>query len=263
MAPAVFVPKKSGELRICIDYRQLNKQTVRDAYLLPLPDEVQDCLAGSSVFTTLDLQSGYWQLPVAPDEQAKTAFCPGPGMGLYQYHHMPFGLTGAPGSFQRLMDCVLQGLSFATTYIDDVLIFSPTPEQHVHHLKQVFQHLQEADLTLRGAKCQIGMSKVCYLGHIFDGDGMHPDPSKIKCVQDWPIPTTATMVKQFLGLASYYRQYIEKFADIAAPLHNLIKKDVPFSWNPGLFSVERQVDTGTNPSVSSIYCRCTSILTSN
>ena len=130
------------------------------------------------------------------------------------------------------MDCVLRGLSFATTYIDDVLVFSPTPEQHVYHLEQVFQRLQEAGLTLRGVKCQIGMSKVCYLGHIFDGDGMHPDPSKIKCVQDWPIPTTATMVKQFLGLASYYRRYIEKLADIAAPLHNLTKKDVPFSWNP-------------------------------
>ena len=113
-----------------------------------------------------------------------------------------------------------------------MLIFSPTPEQHVYHLEQVLQRLQEAGLTLCGAKCQIGMSKVCYLGHIFDSDGMHPDPSKIKCVQDWPIPTTATMVKQFLGLASYYRRYIEKFADIAAPLHNLTKKDVPFSWNP-------------------------------
>ena len=234
MAPAVFVPKKSGELRICIDYIQLNKQTVRDAYPLPLPDEVQDHLAGSSVFTTLDLQSGYWQLPVAPKDQAKTAFCPGPGMGLYQFHRMPFGLTGAgaPGSFQGLMDCVLRGLSFATTYIDNVLIYFPTLEQHIHHLEQVFQCLQEAGLTLCGAKCQIGMSRVCYLGHIFDSNGMHPDPSKINCVRYWPIPTTATMVKQFLGLASYYRRYIVKFADVAAPLHNLTKKDVPFSLNP-------------------------------
>ena len=155
MAPAVFVPKKSGELRICMDYRQLNKQTVRDAYPLLLPDEVQDRLAGSSVFTSLDLQSEYWQLPVAPEDQAKTAFCPGPGMGLYQFHRMPFGLTGTPESFQRLMDCVLRGLSFATTYIDDVLIYSPTLEQHVYHLEQVFQRLQEAGLTLHGTKCQI------------------------------------------------------------------------------------------------------------
>ena len=150
-------------------------------------------------------------------------------MGLYQFHCMPFGLTGTPGSFQRLMDCVLQGLSFATTYIDDVLIYSPTLEQHVYHLGQVFQRLQEAGLTLHGAKCQIGMSRVCYLGHIFNSNDMHPDPSKINCVHDWAIPTT---IKQFLGLASYYQRYIAKFADIAAPLNNLTKKGVPFSWNP-------------------------------
>ena len=164
MTPAVFVPKKSSELHICIDYRQLNKQTVRDAYPLPLPDEVQDRFAGSTVFTTLDLQSGYWQLPLAPEDQAKTAFCPGPGMGLYQFRRMPFGLTGAPGSFQRLMDSVLRDLPFATTYIDDVLVFSQTEEQDVHHLQQVFQRLQGAGLTFRGSKCHIGVSKVCYLG---------------------------------------------------------------------------------------------------
>ena len=101
MAPAVFVPKKSGEVRICIDYRELNKQTVKDAYPLPLADEVQDRLSNSSVFSTLDLQNGYWQLPVHPDDIEKTAFSPGPGMGLYQFNRMPFGLTGAPGLFQR------------------------------------------------------------------------------------------------------------------------------------------------------------------
>ena len=104
MAPAVFVPKKSGEIRLCIDYRELNKRTVKDAYPLPLVDEVQDRLSGCSVFSTLDLQCGYWQLPVNPADIQKTAFCPGPGMGLYQFKRMPFGLTGAPGSFQCLMD---------------------------------------------------------------------------------------------------------------------------------------------------------------
>ena len=129
------------------------------------------------------------------------------------------------------MDSVLRDLPFATTYIDDVLVFSQTEEQHVHHLQQVFQRLQGAGLTLRGSKCHIGVSKVCYLGHIFDYNGMHPDPCKVSCVQDWPTPTNATTLKQFLGLASYYRRYVEKFADIAAPLHNLTKKDVSFSWS--------------------------------
>ena len=230
MAPAVFVPKKSGGLRICIDYRELNKQTTKDAYPLPLPDEVQDRLAGSTIFSTLDLQSGYWQLPVRQEDQEKTAFCPGPGMGLYQFCHMPFGLTGAPSSFQRLMDSVFHGLSFVTTYIDDVLIHSTSEKQHKEHLETVFQRLTEAGLTLRGRKCQIGTSQVCYLGHIFTGTGMQPDPKKVSSVQDWPTPTDVTTLRQFIGLASYYRRYIKQFAEIATPLHNLTQKNVPFVW---------------------------------
>ena len=116
MAPAVFVPKKSGEIRMCVDYRELNKRSCRDAYPLPLPDDVQDRLAGSTIFSTLDLHSGYWQLPVHPEDYHKTAFCPGPGMGLYHFRRMPFGLSGAPSSFQRLMDTVLH----FSPYIDDI-----------------------------------------------------------------------------------------------------------------------------------------------
>ena len=121
MSPTVFVPKKSGELRIYVDYRSLNKQTAKDSYPLPLPDGVQDRLNNAAVFSTLDLHSGYWQLPVAEADQPKTAFCPGPGMGLYQFCRMPFRLSGAPASFQRLMDSVLRGLPFASTYLDDIL----------------------------------------------------------------------------------------------------------------------------------------------
>ena len=118
---------------------------------------------------------------------------------------MPFDLTGAPGSFQHLMDSILRGLPFSTTYIDDVLIFSPTLEQHVEHLQQVFSCLQDAGLTLRENRCHIKVSRVCYLGHIFDGNGMHPDPCKVSSVQEWPTPTNAMKLKQFLGLASYYQ----------------------------------------------------------
>jgi len=141
MAPAVFASNKSGELHTCIDYHHLNKQAVKDAFLLPLPDEVQHRLAGCTVFTTLGLHSRYWQLPVAPHYQLKTAFCPGPGMGLYQFYCMPLGLTGAPGSFQLLTDSVTRGLPFFMTYLDDLLIYAPTSQAHAKHLGQVFQCL--------------------------------------------------------------------------------------------------------------------------
>ena len=230
MAPAVFVLKKSGDLRLCIDYRELNKKTKKDAYPLPLPDEVQDRLAGSTIFSTLDLQSGYWQLPVSPTDREKTAFCPGPGMGLFEFCRMPFGLSGAPSSFQRLMDKVLRGLPFVTIYLDDILVHSESPGRHKQHLQMVFERLTAAGLTLRGKKCHIGLGEVSYLGHIFSGSGMAPDPQKVQAVTAWPVPTDVSAVRQFLGLASYYRRYIPRFADIASPLNVLTKKGNAFQW---------------------------------
>lgn len=231
MAPAVFVRKKTGELRLCVDYRELNKKTKKDAYPLPLPDEVQDRLAGAKIFTTLDLQCGYWQMPVNPTDCEKTAFCPGPGMGLFQFRRMPFGLTGAPSSFQRLMHQIFRGLSFVTTYIDDVLVHSSNEREHIDHLTQVFERLRKAGLTLRGRKCHVALSQVKYLGHIFSASGMSPDKEKLKTVQEWPVSTNVTEVRQFLGLASYYRRYIHQFANIAKPLNTLTQKKVQFNWS--------------------------------
>ena len=209
MAPTVFVPKKSGELRICVDYRALNKQSVRDSYPLPLPDEIQDRLTNATVFSTLDLQSGYWQLPIAESDQPKTAFCPGPGMGLYQFCRMPFGLSGAPASFQRLMDSVLRGLPFASTYLDDILVYSPNMESHRDHLRQVFRCLQKAGLTLRGRKCCIGVPKVCYLGNLFS-KWNSTRPFQSTCC------TRVANTSRCNHSSSYYRRYVQKFADIAA-----------------------------------------------
>uniref|UniRef100_A0A5S6R5C9 Reverse transcriptase domain-containing protein n=1 Tax=Trichuris muris TaxID=70415 RepID=A0A5S6R5C9_TRIMR len=166
LAPAVFTRKKSGELRFCVDYRQLNKRTIKDAYPLPLPDEVQHRLGGATVLSTLDLNSRFWQLPIHPDDRHKTAFCQGPGFGLCEFCRMPFGLCGGPSSsFQRLMDTVLRGLPFAVVYLDDVLIFSENRGLYCVHLKQVFHRCQTAGLTLRGS--------------------MSVDPLKIAVVANW------------------------------------------------------------------------------
>ena len=163
-------------------------------------------MTGSAIFSKLDLQSGYWQVPVDAEDLAKTAYSPGPGMGLFQFRRMPFGLCGAPSTFQRLMNTVMRGLSFVTTYIDDVLIHSPNEEAHKQHLNEAFKRLRQSGLTLRGSKCQIGVTQVSYLGHIFSAAGMAPDNSKVQAVQNWPRPNDVSAVKQFLGLASYYRR---------------------------------------------------------
>ena len=139
LAPAVYTRKKTGEIRLCVDYREANKRARKDAYPLPLIDEVQDRLSGATVFSKLDLQCGYWQVPVDPKDQEKTAFSPGPVMGLFQFTRMPFGLCGAPSTFQRLMDVVMRGLPFVTTNINDVLIHSANEEMHKSHLEQAFQ----------------------------------------------------------------------------------------------------------------------------
>ena len=230
LAPAVYTRKKTGEIRLCVDYREVNKRTRKDAYPLPLINEVQDRLAEATIFSKLDLQCGYWQIPVDPKDQEKTAFSPGPGMGLFQFTRMPFGLCGAPSTFQRLMDLVMRGLPFVTTYLEDVLIHSANEELHKSHLQQTFQRLREAGLTLRGSKCEIGMNQVTYLGHTFTREGMAPDGSKVDAVVNWPQPRDEAEVRRFLGLASYYRKYIDKFADIAAPLHQLTQKDALFQW---------------------------------
>ncbi|KRX31250.1 Transposon Ty3-G Gag-Pol polyprotein, partial [Trichinella murrelli] len=135
MAPAVYTPKKSGEVRICVDYRELNKKTRKDAYPLPLPDDIFDKVRGAAVFSTLDMQSGFWQIPVNMNDKEKTAFSPGPGMGLFQFTRMPFGLTGAPSTFQRAMDSLLKDLPFAVAYLDDIIIFSPDSTTHGTHLE--------------------------------------------------------------------------------------------------------------------------------
>ena len=247
-SPIVIVPKKSepGEpprRRMCVDYRVLNSllPPVNKAHskakgiltLVPLPkiDEIYAQLKGSKVYSAIDMRSGYFHLGLSNDAKPKTAFVPGgPHGAKYEFNRCPFGLSQAPAYFQRLVHEVLKGITFAFGYLDDILIFSPDNKTHLEHLEVVFQRLKEADLKLKASKCNFFKKHIQYLGHLVSGEGIEPLPEKLEAVRKMPPPTTPKEVRQFLGLVGYYRKFVPKFADIARPLTNLTKLDIPYEW---------------------------------
>ena len=247
-SPIVIVPKKSepGEpprRRMCVDYRVLNSllPPVNKAHskakgiltLVPLPkiDEIYAQLKGSKVYSAIDMRSGYFHLGLSEEAKPKTAFVPGgPHGAKYEFNRCPFGLSQAPAYFQRLVHEVLKGITFAFGYLDDILIFSPDNKTHLKHLEIVFQRLREADLKLKASKCNFFKRHIQYLGHLVSGEGIEPLPEKLEAVRKMPPPTTPKEVRQFLGLVGYYRKFVPKFADIARPLTNLTKQDVPYEW---------------------------------
>ena len=219
-SPVVLVKKKDGSLQFCIDYRRLNSITRRDVFPMPRIDDMLEQLQGKKIFTTLDAKSGYWQVQMDPASRDKTAFRT--TNGLYEFLVMPFGLCNAPATFQQLIQQVLSGMGddnpFCCAYIDDILVFSDSLEQHVQHLQQVFLRLRTVGLLLHPSKCQFAERSVTYLSHIVSQNGISPDPGKVDAVQQFPIPTTLKAVRQFLGLASYYRRFVPNFAKIAGDI---------------------------------------------
>ncbi len=224
-SPVVLAPKKDGTLRFCIDYRKLNAVTIRDAYPIPRIDDTLDALEEAKFISTLDLRSGYWQVEMNPKTQAMTAFIS--HKGLFEFKVMPYGLKNAPATFQRLMDIVLAGLKWqcCLIYIDDVIIYSPSFNQHIKDLTEVFEALRNANLTLKASKCHFCRKEIKYLGHIITKDGVKPDPELISAVKEFPQPQKMKDIQAFLGLTGYYRRFIQNYAKIAEPLLKQIRNN--------------------------------------
>ncbi|GJR31820.1 putative reverse transcriptase domain-containing protein [Tanacetum coccineum] len=204
-APVLFVKKKDGSFRMCIDYRELNRLTVKNRYPLQRIDDLFDQLQGSSVYSKIDLRSGYHQLRVRDKDIPKTAFRT--RYGHYEFQVMPFGLTNAPTMFMDLMNRVCRPYldKFVIVFIDDILIYSKTKEEHDAHLRLILELLKKEELYAKFSKCDFWLSKVQFLGHVIDSEGIHVDPAKIESIKDWESPKTPTEIRQFLGLAGYYR----------------------------------------------------------
>ena len=231
-SPVVLVTKKDGTPRFCIDYRKLNDLTVKDAYPLPRVDDCIDALSGARFFSSLDLNSGYWQVAMNPADKEKTAFAT--TMGLFHFTVMSFGLANAPSTFERLMENVLRGLQWeeCLLYMDDIISPCETILQGLEKLDHIFSRLQQANLKLKPSKCVLFQKKVNFLGHVVSEEGIATDPNKISAIEKWPTPRNAKEVRSFLGLCSYYRRFVEGFANLARPLYRLTDKGKKFEWLP-------------------------------
>lgn len=231
-SPVVLVEKKDGTLRFCVDYRKLNKITKKDVYPLPRIDDSLDRLRNARYFSSLDLRSGYWQIEVDERDREKTAFITPDG--LYEFKVLPFGLCSAPATFQRMMDTVLGGLKWKSclVYLDDVVVFSETFEEHLVRLREIFEAIRSAQLSLKPEKCHFAYEELKFLGHVVSYEGVRPDPDKTAAVASFPIPTDKKTIRRFLGLCAYYRRFVSTYSSIAEPLTRLTRDSVPFHWGP-------------------------------
>ena len=230
-APVLFVKKKDGSLRMCIDYRALNNITVKNAASLPRIDDILDQLHGAKVFSLIDLRSAYHQIRIKPEDIPKTAFRT--RYGHFEFRVLTFGFTNAPATFQTLMNDIFRDMIdvCVIVYLDDILIYSRSKEEHQKHLNLVLQRLRDHELYAKRSKCDFGSTSVKYLGFVVSDQGIQPDPNKVRAIVEWKQPTSRTETRSFLGLANFYRRFIKNFSDIAAPLTDLTRTTVPFQWN--------------------------------
>lgn len=234
-SPLCVVPKKADSKgnkrwKLVIDFRALNEKTLGDAYPLPNITDILDQLGSAKYFSVFDLASGFHQIPMAPADSHKTAFST--PYGHFEFKRMPFGLKNAPATFQRLMDRILSGLQGLElfVYLDDIVVYASSLKEHAQKFNKLAERLRAANLRLQPDKCEFLRKEVTYLGHVIGEAGVKPDPQKVEAVKNFPRPRNAKNIKQFLGLAGYYRRFINNFSKIAKPLTTLLKKDEPFTW---------------------------------
>ena len=228
-SPVLLVQKKDGSFRMCVDYRALNKSTIKNRFPVPRIEDIFDKLQGSSYYSRIDLKSGYHQIKIVPEDIHKTAFRT--TFGLYEFLVMPFGLTNAPATFNRMMDRIFRPYrSFTGVFFDDIIVFSKTLEEHKEHLKKVFEELHNNKLYVNGKKSEFFLQEIRYLGHIISKEGIKMDPEKLQVIAEWPQPRNLHELRSFIGMCAYYRKFIEKFSVIAGPLHDLTKKNVKYQW---------------------------------
>jgi hypothetical protein len=231
-APVLFVKKKDGSMRLCVDYRALNEVTIKNKYPLPRIDDLFDQLKSVKFFLKIDLRSGYYQLKIRSEDVLKTALVT--RYGQYEFTVMPFGLTNAPAYFMNLMNKVfMEELDrFVIVFIDDIFVYSRSAEEHGQHLKVVLKKLRAHQIYAKFSKYEFWLQKVNFLGHILTIEGVDVDPEKVIAVANWKRPTTVIEIWSFLGLVGYYRRFIEGFSKIAKPMTKRLQKDHDFDWTP-------------------------------
>lgn len=221
-SPIVLVRKKTGDVRMCVDYRKLNAITEQSAYPIPLMAEIEDLLGNKRYFSTIDTAAMYWQIPMKEEDKCKTAFVV--PFALYEYNVMPFGLCGAPATAVRLMNILLGDLLRKSCYVyfDDIIVFSESFNDHLHHIAEILERLEKNNIKIRPKKCRFIRESIEYLGHLISSEGIRPDPARVDTVISFKRPETVTDIRSFTGLASFFRKFIPELAKIVAPINKLI-----------------------------------------